>query len=364
MHWVCHVVLSGAAFLAHEPTQSTSPPAKKPTRSAIAAPKPSEPSPASTKASAPVDKRPAAMVDGVAISVAEVNQEVAKVLSEDAVAPDVTALLQAQALAQLIDRRLILRNLSRTKVAADPREVDVMIQRLVKQLEPRKIPLEEYLRGQGIDESGLRHQITWRLSWGRYLERYLSEENLARYFEQHRREFDGSRLRVAHILLKPRAAGDVDGKGEADKAGWTEALDKAKQLREKIVAGELTFEAAAKQHSAAPTAAQGGDIGLIGRREPMPESFSKAAFALEKDQISPPVASAFGVHLIRCLEIQPGQGQWSDSRDELEKAMTQYLFRWLADKERTSAKVEFTGATPHFRPGTEEVAPAMASPAP
>ena len=55
---------------------------------------------------------------------------------------------------------------------------------------------------------------------------------------------------------------------------------------------------------------------------------------------------------------------WSDVRDELEKAVTQYLFRWLADKERSSAKIEFTGATPHFRPGTEEVAPAAVSTSP
>lgn len=316
-----------------------------------------KPPPAPAPARPPLDMRTAATVDGEPISVAEVNREVERVLPVDKPDPAVLGLLQAQALAQLIDRRLILRNLSQTKVAADPKEVDVMVQRLVKQLEPRKISLADHLKTLGVDEAGLRHQIAWQISWGRYLERYLSEENLERFFKQHARDFDGSQVRVAHILIKPDSG---EGGAAAPRQALQQAFEKARQLRAKIESGETTFADAAKAHSAAPTAGQGGEIGFIGRREPMPESFSRAAFALEQDQVSLPVASAFGVHLIRCLEIKPGTGTWQQARAEVESAVTQYLFSWLAAKERSAAKIEFTGALPHLRPGTDEFVPAPA----
>ncbi|MFO0868298.1 MAG: peptidylprolyl isomerase [Pirellulales bacterium] len=320
---------------------------------ATPAPRPAEKATPPASSPPPVDARPAATVDGAAISLAEVNREVQRVLPGESPAAATLALVQAQALAQLIDRRLILRNLSRTQVAAEPREVDVMMERLVKQLEPRKITLAEHLQRLGVDEAGLRHQIAWQISWGRYLERYLSDENLERYFKQHAREFDGTQIRVAHILLKPDPAGGA--------AAFTEIFRRAEELRAALISGQTTFVAAAQAHSAAPTGKQGGDIGFIGRREPMPESFSRAAFALEPDQISPPVASVFGVHLIRCLEIKAGQGTWQQARGELETAVTQYLFRWLADKERPAAKIEFSGWCPHFRPGTDQLVPARST---
>lgn len=301
----------------------------------------------SAKKPAPIDARLAAAVEGDPITAAEVHREVARVAPNGLPDEQTRARVQAVALQQLIDQRLILRNLARTKVAADPQEIDVMVQRLVKQLDARKLTLADHLASLGVDEAGLRRQIAWQMSWGRYLERYLTDENLQKYFDQHAREFDGSELRVAHILWK------VDAK--APREAWQKALDEAAVVRRQIVGGELTFAEAAKKHSQAPTASTGGDIGFIQRRAPMPEGFSKAAYALEKGAVSPPVTSVAGVHLITCLEIKPGMGKWEDARRDVQTALVQYLFQWLADKERSQAKVEFTGALPYLKPGTDEL---------
>ena len=88
----------------------------------------------------------------------------------------------------------------------------------------------------------------------------------------------------------------------------------------------------------------------------MPESFSKAAFALLDERPSEPVVTPFGVHLIRRSEIEPGKLRWQDAREELTAAVTLYLFAWAADKQRSQAKLTFTGATPHFQPGTQKLA--------
>ena len=111
-------------------------------------------------------------------------------------------------------------------------------------------------------------------------------------------------------------------------------------MQREIQSSELTFADAAKQYSQTPTAASGGDIGYISRHQPMPEPFSRAAFALDKGQMSPPVASPAGVHLIQCLDVKPGEKTWQHARAELERAVTQYLFQWVADQERPGATIE------------------------
>jgi parvulin-like peptidyl-prolyl isomerase len=137
---------------------------------------------------------------------------------------------------------------------------------------------------------------------------------------------------VAHLLIKPASP--------TDPRSVEEARVKASKIRAAVEAKELTFADACRQHSQAATAKAGGDIGFIRRREPMPEAFAAAAFALDKGPVSEPVQTRFGIHLIQVLEIKPGQRIWQECRDELRSAVTQYLFRWIAEKEREAAQVE------------------------
>ena len=156
---------------------------------------------------------------------------------------------------------------------------------------------------------------------------------MQKYFDRYRREYDGSELHVAQILFKLPP--------DAEAAAIAAAKDKAAKLKAEIAAGKLTFAAAAREHSQAPSGAAGGDIGWIERRRPMPEDFSKVAFALKPGEISEPLASPFGVHLITVLEIKPGTKTWRDAAGELRPAVTLYLFRWIADQERPQAKIEY-----------------------
>ena len=87
----------------------------------------------------------------------------------------------------------------------------------------------------------------------------------------------------------------------------------------------------------------------------MDEAFSQAAFALDKGQISPPVRTPFGVSLIRCDDVRPGSRSLSDARPEVDEALAVELLRKLSATQRRLTVVKYTGAMPHFRPGTREV---------
>ncbi len=88
----------------------------------------------------------------------------------------------------------------------------------------------------------------------------------------------------------------------------------------------------------------------------MEESFAQAAFQLEPDKISQPVATHFGVHLILVTEVKPGEKKWTDVRDQLRAPVSQALFLALAQQERQRAKIEFMPGVPHFKLGTHDLA--------
>ena len=286
----------------------------------------------------------AATIDGEAIDMAAIERQVDLLARGREIDPQSLAVLQATALNQIVSRTLALRYLDRQGYGATEAEVRLAIQRLEQQLQARERSLDDYLQEMNLDRKGLERALRWQLSWSKYVEKYATDENLQRYFEQHRPHFDGTQLRVAHILLA------IDD--QSDAAAVTAAIDEARRLRAQIEMGATSFSEAAAQHSQAPTAAEGGDIGWIDRRQPMPEAFSRAAFDLKPGAVSEPVVTTFGVHLIQVLETRPGTRTWEAAYDDLRRAVQGFLLDWMAERERSQTDVKYTGATPYFDPET------------
>lgn len=142
----------------------------------------------------------------------------------------------------------------------------------------------------------------------------VNDEELKAFYESQKDLYTRKeRRKVSHILAA------VDPKAGLD--GEKSALEKIKQAQNALDQGEA-FAAVAEKLSDDPgSAKKGGNIGLINPGEMDPE-FEKAAFALGLDQVSKPVKTAFGYHLIKLTELQKGKVKAFDTvRAEVEKAL-------------------------------------------
>jgi parvulin-like peptidyl-prolyl isomerase len=88
----------------------------------------------------------------------------------------------------------------------------------------------------------------------------------------------------------------------------------------------------------------------------MHEAFNRAAFDLQQGEISEPVATIFGVHLITVTEVKPGGKTLEEVRSQVMQDFNQWLVDQLIEEEIKKAKIEFNENFPHYKPGTRELA--------
>jgi len=76
-----------------------------------------------------------------------------------------------------------------------------------------------------------------------------------------------------------------------------EKHSQALRVLEELKAGK-DFKILAKEHSTCPSRKRGGDLGFFGRGQ-MVKEFENAAFGLKKGEVSEPIKTQFGYHIIK-----------------------------------------------------------------
>jgi peptidyl-prolyl cis-trans isomerase D len=141
----------------------------------------------------------------------------------------------------------------------------------------------------------------------------VDDASLQGYYENHQESYGQPEQRQAsHILIRLEA--------DAEQASIDAVKNKIDSLFERIQQGE-DFAELAKANSEDPgSAEQGGDLGYFGKGI-MDPAFEAAAFALQEGEVSEPVRSNFGYHLIKLTGIQPSSVKpFDEVRDEVEQA--------------------------------------------
>jgi parvulin-like peptidyl-prolyl isomerase len=288
-----------------------------------------------------------AYVDDEPIYANEVNTSLKLALRGRKVLAAEVPKLQAMQLVTAVKQRIIERYLATQELGITPEQIDAQIKTIRQQIKKQDSTLEIFLQQRGLTLPRFRDRALWLIGWPKYLQQQITEEQINEYFDSRRKEFDGSEIRASHILLPVV--------NSAQQGAQDKAVAKAEAIRQQILDGELTFEEAAQKHSIGPSRREGGDLGFFPRTGRMVEPFAAAAFALKQGEISPPVITPFGVHLIRCEEIRSGEKKAQESRQQIQAALIQKLFNELAISEGEKVTIRYTGVMPYLNPVTNEL---------
>ena len=139
----------------------------------------------------------------------------------------------------------------------------------------------------------------------------VGEADLQREYEADKAAAAGrERRRSSHILLRT-----------GDERSEEEAVNLLEGFRERLLAGE-PFAELAESHSEDPgSAVVGGDLGFVGRGIFDP-AFEEALWQLQEGEISAPVKSAFGYHLIRLDGVEAEEHpDFSEQKDQIEQRL-------------------------------------------
>ncbi|MFP3981795.1 MAG: SurA N-terminal domain-containing protein [Desulfobacterales bacterium] len=123
----------------------------------------------------------------------------------------------------------------------------------------------------------------------------VSESAIEDYYQSHKSEFTSEETVTArHILLKVPE--------NADEKTVQETRKKALEISEKARSGR-DFAELAREFSEGPSAGEGGDLGTL-KKDDTVEPFADKAFSMEAGEISEPVRTRFGFHIIKVEERQ------------------------------------------------------------
>jgi len=126
----------------------------------------------------------------------------------------------------------------------------------------------------------------------------VGDEEVAAYYEAHPEEFQSPETVALRQILVP-------------------TLNEARDVRRRLLKDPRSFPALAQTLSRAPEASAGGLMGSFARGQ-LPAALDRAAFALAPGQVSEPVQTPFGFHVLRLDAKQPSrQPTLEESRDEI-----------------------------------------------
>ncbi len=270
--------------------------------------------------------------------------------------PEKQAEARAQVLDYLIDNVVLDQHLLQLGIDVPKAEVDARLQQIREEIQKNGHTFEAALKELMLSEEELRTQLIAELRWDKYAGERATDKALRELFDKNVEIFDGTMVRARHILLTP-AAGDAKAAEQAKLQ-----LQNIKQQIEETVAKELAklpaggdslsrqkarnralddaFAAMAREKSACPSKAKGGDLDWFPRAGSLVEPFASAAFALKPYQMSDVVATPFGFHLILATGRRPGrETKFDEVKDVVKEVYCDRLRESLCADLKPKAKI-------------------------
>jgi len=323
-------------------------------------PKP-RPSGAPVPARTPARPAPAAQhLDGIAAVVndevvlqSDVEEQLYLFLTRSQARPDSAVLdtMRRQVLDEMINEKLVVAEAKRQGLTVSEPEVSREVEKAIQEARDRLGPegfreqlvrenmTEEQLRAKYREEAG-RQQLAQRLVQRTLPRRPVPQGEAEAYFKAHPERFPKAPAQVRLSVIQIPVT--------ADSAADAEVRARALDVRGRIVAGEKFAKLAGEVSEDPGSAKSGGDLGYFARGS-MEPALERVGFELGLGQVSAPVRTPFGWHLLQVLErdtLRTAAG--TDSLDANGQVVVEAHARHIllrvpttpADQERARAQAE------------------------
>ena len=248
-----------------------------------------------------------AVVEGKEIKKEELEQALATVLAGQGIPADQLPAAQKAEGYKMLLNELVLEKLVSSRASAvevKEEQVDARIEQ-IKTRFPSPEAFEEQLKKAGQTVAKLREDVTASIRQQEWVESQVkdapqaTDKDAEEFFQKNPQQFEkAEQVRASHILVALQK--DAEESVVAEKKKAAEAIVarvKAGEAFDKLAA-ELSEDPSAKQNS--------GDLNFFTKEQMVPE-FSQVAFSMKKGDLSDPVRSQFGFHVIQVTDRKDGE---------------------------------------------------------
>ncbi|RTR28428.1 foldase [Robertmurraya yapensis] len=218
----------------------------------------------------------------------------------------------------LLAQKIVEKEIAKNDIKVTDKEIDAELAEYQEYYGGEE-SFNSVLESSGVKLADVKEDIKRNVATNKLLEDRIeiTDEEMKTYFEENKAQYgQAEQVQASHILVEDEAT--------------------AKEVKEKLDAGE-DFAELAKEYSTDSSSESGGDLGYFGKGEMVAE-FEEAAFSMEIGEISEPVKSEHGYHIIKVVDKKEAKDAvYEDVKDEVKdaifdtKAQTEYS-TWLSEK--------------------------------
>lgn len=225
----------------------------------------------------------------------------------------------AQTLDSMIADKIVNMEAEKQKIAVTDDEIQAELDKMAESYGGKET-FEQQLALSGMTVDNMKSEIKSYLETVKLLEPRIkiTDEEISTYFDQNKDDFnEPEQVEASHILV-------------ADEAT-------AKEVKQKLNEGGDFASLAAEYSTDTNNAKNGGELGYF-ERGVMDEAFENAAFSMKVGDISEPVKSQFGYHIIKVTgRKEAKEATLEDSKAEIEETLKNQKINseystWLTEK--------------------------------
>jgi len=230
----------------------------------------------------------------------------------------------ASVLNMMISNKVVDLEADKAKVKVTDKEIQAELDKMVEQYGGQET-FNMLLAQNGVTEDLFKEQIEQNLKVTKILEPSIeiTDDEIKTYFEDNKASFDTpEQVEASHILVEDE--------------------DTAKEVKKKLDEGGDFAKLAEEYSTDTQTKEKGGELGYFASGQ-MVEAFDKAAFSMKVDEISDPVKTDYGYHIIKVTgKKEAKEATLEDSKAKIKEDL-------LATKVQEQASTWLTEATAKYK---------------